>query len=92
MSVYAATKNAVRAISEELGRRPGTACGSPSSPGSVRTDFADSMLPALREQIVEQMDQIGLPPDAVARAIAFAVKQPEGVDVGDIVVRPTAQA
>ncbi len=50
------------------------------------------MLPALRERIVEQMERMGLPPDAVARAIAFAIEQPEGVDVGDIVVRPTAQA
>lgn len=35
--------------------------------------------------------EIALSPDAVARAIAFAIEQPDGVDVGDIVVRPTAQ-
>jgi NADP-dependent 3-hydroxy acid dehydrogenase YdfG len=33
-----------------------------------------------------------IPPEAIARAIAFAIDQPEDVDVGDIVVRPTAQS
>jgi NADP-dependent 3-hydroxy acid dehydrogenase YdfG len=32
-----------------------------------------------------------MPPEAVARAIAHALEQPAGVDVGSIVVRPTAQ-
>ena len=36
-------------------------------------------------------DTLALPPEAIARAIAFAIEQPDGVDVGDIVVRPTAQ-
>jgi len=30
--------------------------------------------------------------DAVARAVAFAIKQPPDVDVNEIVIRPTAQA
>jgi NADP-dependent 3-hydroxy acid dehydrogenase YdfG len=37
------------------------------------------------------MDQIAIAPDAVARAIAFAIEQPDGVDVGAIVLRPTAK-
>jgi len=41
-----------------------------------------AMLPLLRESI---------PPAAIARAIAFAIEQPSDVDVGEIVVRPTAQ-
>lgn len=45
----------------------------------------------MKAQIVEKMDSIAIPPAAVARAVAFAVEQPDGVDVGDIVVRPTAQ-
>jgi NADP-dependent 3-hydroxy acid dehydrogenase YdfG len=32
-----------------------------------------------------------MPPEAIAHAIAFAVEQPANVDVGDIVVRPTAK-
>jgi len=32
-----------------------------------------------------------MPPDAVARAIAFAIEQPDNIDVGEIIIRPTAQ-
>jgi NADP-dependent 3-hydroxy acid dehydrogenase YdfG len=62
------------------------------SPGFVQTEFAESMPnPQVRSQTLEKMQRIAIPPDAVARAIAFAIEQPDGVDVGDIVVRPTAQ-
>jgi NADP-dependent 3-hydroxy acid dehydrogenase YdfG len=37
-------------------------------------------------------DDIAIPPEAIARAIAFAMEQPAAVDVNDIVVRPTAQS
>jgi NADP-dependent 3-hydroxy acid dehydrogenase YdfG len=37
------------------------------------------------------MDEFGLPPDAVARAIAFAIEQPHDVEIGDITIRPTVQ-
>jgi NADP-dependent 3-hydroxy acid dehydrogenase YdfG len=35
---------------------------------------------------------MAIAPEAVARAIAFAISQPADVDVNEIVVRPTAQA
>ncbi|GCD98148.1 SDR family oxidoreductase [Embleya hyalina] len=90
-SVYAATKNAVRTLSEGLRQEAGDSLRvTVVSPGAVRTDFAERMDPAVKDGI-EKMMEIGLSPDAVARAIAFAVEQPDGVDVGDIVVRPTAQ-
>jgi NADP-dependent 3-hydroxy acid dehydrogenase YdfG len=38
------------------------------------------------------MSEIAISPDAIARAMAFAIEQPADVDVGEIVVRPTAQA
>ena len=34
--------------------------------------------------------QKSLTPDAIARAIRYALEQPEGVDVNEIIVRPTA--
>jgi NADP-dependent 3-hydroxy acid dehydrogenase YdfG len=37
------------------------------------------------------MDQMAIPPEAIARAIAFAIEQPDNVDVGEILIRPTAQ-
>jgi NADP-dependent 3-hydroxy acid dehydrogenase YdfG len=31
-----------------------------------------------------------LTPDAVARAVRYALEQPEGVDINEIIVRPSA--
>ncbi|MFJ2747567.1 SDR family oxidoreductase [Streptomyces sp. NPDC087297] len=91
-SVYAGTKNAVRTISEGLRQEAGDSLRvTVVSPGAVRTDFTERMGPEARERI-DRMMETALSPDAVARAIAFAIEQPDGVDVGDIVVRPTAQA
>jgi NADP-dependent 3-hydroxy acid dehydrogenase YdfG len=44
-----------------------------------------------KDQITAQMNEIAISPEAVARAVAFAIEQPDDVDVGDIVIRPTAQ-
>jgi len=40
---------------------------------------------------LEAYQNIGFSPYSIAKAIAFAVEQPNGVDVSEIVVRPTAQ-
>jgi NADP-dependent 3-hydroxy acid dehydrogenase YdfG len=94
MAVYAGTKFAVRAISEGLRQEAGDKLRvTIISPGFVRTDFAESMTnPAMKAQIQEGMDKMGLSPDAIARAMVFAIKQPADVDVGEIIVRPTAQS
>ncbi len=93
-SVYAGTKMAVRAISEGLRQEAGDSLRvTIVSPGMTQTNAADSMTdPEVRARIRERQATIGMPPDAVARAIAFAIAQPDGVDVGEIVVRPTAQS
>jgi NADP-dependent 3-hydroxy acid dehydrogenase YdfG len=93
-AVYAATKNAVRTVSEGLRQEAGADLRvTMVSPGYVGTDFADSVTsPGVRAQIVASRQQFAIPPEAIARAIAFAIEQPPDVDVGDIVVRPTAQA
>ena len=94
MSVYSGTKFAVRAISEGLRQEAGDKLRVTSiSPGFVQTNLADSMTnPEMKAQIVDTMDKIAISPVAIARAIAFAIEQPADVDVGEIVVRPTAQA
>jgi NADP-dependent 3-hydroxy acid dehydrogenase YdfG len=62
------------------------------SPGFVRTDFAESMTnPEMKAQIVGTMNKIAIAPNAIARAIVFAIEQPAEVDVNEIIVRPTAQ-
>ena len=93
-AVYAGTKNAVRTISEGLRQEAGPNLRvTVVSPGFVHTNFADSMTnPDARAEIRARRDEIAIPPAAIARAIAFAIEQPVDVDVGDIVVRPTAQS
>ncbi len=93
MSVYSATKFAVRVISEGLRQEAGDKLRvTVVTPGFVRTEFADSMTnPEMKAQTSSTMEKMAISPDAIARAIAFAIEQPGDVDVGEIVVRPTAQ-
>ncbi|MBB3009996.1 SDR family oxidoreductase [Cupriavidus alkaliphilus] len=93
MAVYAATKSAVRAISEGLRQEAGDKLRvTVISPGFTRTNFAESVTnPEAKAQISASMDKFAMPPDAIARAMAFAIEQPADVDVGEIIVRPTAQ-
>jgi NADP-dependent 3-hydroxy acid dehydrogenase YdfG len=93
-SVYSATKFAVRALSEGLRQEAGDKLRvTIVSPGFVRTDFVDTVTnPEVRAQLVASRDKFAIAPDAIARAIAFAIEQPPDVDVGEIIVRPTAQA
>src|SRR2546430_17380405 len=92
-SVYAGTKMAVRAISEGLRQEAGDKLRvTIISPGLTRTNFADPMTdPEAKAQLEERRDTIAMPPEAIARAIAVAIEQPADVDVGEVVVRPTAQ-
>ena len=94
MAVYAGTKNAVRTIAEGLRQEAGVNLRVTSvSPGFVRTNLGDSMTNQnMKSQINDQMNKMAIPPEAIARAIAFAIEQPDDVDVGEIIVRPTAQA
>jgi NADP-dependent 3-hydroxy acid dehydrogenase YdfG len=94
MAVYAGTKNAMRTIAEGLRLEAGEHLRVTNiSPGMIRTDFADSMTnPEIKAEMAKRMDEMAISPDAIARAIAFAIEQPADVDISDIVVRPTAQA
>src|ERR1700683_3804493 len=92
-AVYSGTKFAVRAISEGLRQEAGDKLRvTIVSPGFVQTKLADSMRnPVVKAQISDTMANIAIPPDAIARAIAFTIEQPANVDVNEIIVRPTAQ-
>jgi NADP-dependent 3-hydroxy acid dehydrogenase YdfG len=94
MGVYAATKNAVRTLLEGLRQEctDGVVRTTAVSPGFVNTELDSSIDNAtVREEIRRNMDAFGIPPEAVAEAIAFAVDQPSGVEIGEITVRPTVQ-
>jgi len=92
-SVYSGTKFAVRAISEGLCQEAGDKlCVTIISPGFVRTNFAEGVTnPEVKAQLTDSRDKFAMPPDAIARAIVFAIEQPAAVDVNEIIVRPTAQ-
>ena len=94
MAVYSGTKFAVRAISEGLRQEAGDKLRvTIITPGFVQTGLADSMTnPEVKAQIQGTMDKMAIPPEAIARAIAFAIEQPPEVDVSEIIVRPTAQS
>jgi len=91
--IYAGTKNAVRTISEALRQESqGDIRVTGISPGFVQTEFASGVKNVdMRDAIQTTMEKLAITPDAIARAVAFAIGQPANVDVGDIVVRPAAQ-
>ncbi|MCW2876186.1 MAG: family oxidoreductase [Sphaerisporangium sp.] len=92
-SVYSGTKFAVRAISEGLRQEAGDKLRvTIISPGYTRTNFAEAVTnPEVKAQLAESRDKFAMSPDAIARAIAFAIEQPADVDVNEVIIRPTAQ-
>lgn len=91
--VYAATKNAVRTITEAFRQESdGTIRITGISPGFVKTDFSRSMKnPQMRDAIAASMEEMAISPDAIAEAVIYAISQPADVEVGDIVIRPARQ-
>jgi NADP-dependent 3-hydroxy acid dehydrogenase YdfG len=93
-AVYAGTKNAVRTLLEALRQEStdGVLRTTSISPGFVRTELVDYIAdPSSRAEAQRRMNELGIPPEAVARAIAFAIEQPDDVEIGDMTIRPTIQ-
>ncbi|MFB7178643.1 SDR family oxidoreductase [Streptomyces sp. NPDC056257] len=93
-AVYAATKTAVKVLTEGLRQESGPDLRvTLVSPGFTHTEGVGKGASAeVAAAMTRQRDEIAMPPSAVASAIGYAIEQPDGVDVGEIVVRPTAQA
>jgi NADP-dependent 3-hydroxy acid dehydrogenase YdfG len=92
--VYAAAKTAVRVISEGLRQevKPYNVRTTVISPGAVATELPDSVSePDIAAGIRKFYDEVAIPADSFARAVAFAMSQPEDVDVNEILFRPTRQ-
>lgn len=92
--VYAATKTAVRVLSEALRQEAGSALRvTVVSPGFTATEgVTKTSDPGQRAELRSQMDAFAMPAEAVAAAIAYAIAQPADIDVGEVVIRPTAQS
>ncbi|HTT69057.1 MAG TPA: SDR family oxidoreductase [Gemmatimonadales bacterium] len=92
--VYAATKTAVRVLSEGLRMevKPYNIRTTIISPGAVATELVDSITePDIRQGVREMTAEMALPAETFARMVAFAIGQPEQVDVNEILFRPTRQ-
>ncbi len=93
-TVYCATKFAVRALSEGLRQevKPYNIRTTVISPGAVDTELLDHISnKEIQSETRDFVGQIAVPPATFARMVAFAVNEPEDVDVNEILFRPTAQ-
>ncbi|MBD2168883.1 SDR family oxidoreductase [Calothrix membranacea FACHB-236] len=90
-AVYCATKFAVWALSEGLRQESTHIRVTIISPGATQSELASTITDAEAAQWVEGFRDAIISADAIARAIAFAIEQPEDVDVNEIIVRPLAQ-
>jgi NADP-dependent 3-hydroxy acid dehydrogenase YdfG len=93
-AVYAATKHAVRALSEGLRQevKPYNIRTTVISPGAVATELPNTVTdPQATERIRKFYADVAIPAESFARAVSFAMSQPEEVDVNEILFRPTRQ-
>ncbi|MGD1943032.1 MAG: SDR family oxidoreductase [Leptolyngbyaceae cyanobacterium] len=91
-AVYCATKYAVWAISEGLRQESQAIRVTTISPGVVETELGSDITESSAKDALQEFRKMALTPDAIARAVLYAVSQPDGVDVNEIIVRPTASA
>ncbi len=61
------------------------------SPGSVNTELINHISHAKTAETVKGLYQGAIDADAIARAILYAVEQPEDVDINEVIIRPTQQ-
>lgn len=91
-AVYCATKFAVRAISDGLRQESDVIRVTTVSPGVVESELASTITDPEARGMMDSFRAVALTPDAIARAVAYAVEQPGDVDVSEVIVRPTASA
>jgi NADP-dependent 3-hydroxy acid dehydrogenase YdfG len=93
-AVYSATKTAVRVLSEGLRQevKPYNIRTTVISPGAVATELPSSATePDVAENLRKFYDEYAIPADSFARAVAFAIEQPDDIDINEILFRPTRQ-
>jgi NADP-dependent 3-hydroxy acid dehydrogenase YdfG len=88
-AVYCATKYAVRAISDGLRQETDKLRVTCIHPGVVESELAETITDPTAAEGMKSFRAIALTPDAIGRAVRFAIEQPDGVDVSEIIVRAT---
>jgi NADP-dependent 3-hydroxy acid dehydrogenase YdfG len=93
-AVYSATKYAVRALTEGL-RMELKPCNIRTTivcPGAVKTELLEHITEAdIQQANKDYVGEVGISPDSFARVVAFAISQPEDVDINEVIFRPTSQ-
>jgi NADP-dependent 3-hydroxy acid dehydrogenase YdfG len=93
-AVYSATKHAVRALSEGLRQevKAHNIRTTIISPGAVLTELAGTITdPDVARRVNSLYENVGIPADSFARAVIYAMSQPDDVDINEILFRPTKQ-
>jgi NADP-dependent 3-hydroxy acid dehydrogenase YdfG len=89
-AVYCATKYAVWAISDGLRQETDRLRVTVISPGVVTSELAETISDGTARDAMKEFRKIAIEPDAISRAVLYAIQQPSDVDVSEIIVRPTA--
>lgn len=92
-TVYSATKFAVRAVTEGLRieLKPDNIRSTMISPGAVATELPESSSDEATRMKIRELYKVAIPADSIARAVAYAIQQPNDVEIDEIVIRPTVQ-
>ena len=92
-TIYSGTKAAVLAISDGLRQElAGKLRVTVITPGFTDTHFADHVKNAdVKAQLEQASKKFAMPPEAIARAISYAIEQPDDLNIGEVIVRSTAQ-
>lgn len=88
-AVYCGTKFAVMAISEGLRLETTDVRVTVVSPGTTTSELAETITDVGAKAYMDDFRKIAIAPEAIGRAVAFAIEQPDDVDVSEIIVRPT---
>lgn len=92
--VYSATKFFVQAMTESMRKELGVQHGirvNTISPGVINTGWADKVSDPRGREAAQALNRIAIGPDDVARAVIYALNQPENVTVNDLIISPTRQ-
>lgn len=90
--VYCASKYAVRAITEGLRQEMDTVRVTLISPGVTESELGSDITVDSTATAVKQLRSIALSPDAIARAVLYAISQPADVDVNEMIIRTVRSA
>lgn len=90
-AVYCATKFAVHALSEGFRQEHNNLRMTIISPGATESELANAITHDETAKMVDGLRAMAIPAEAIAEAAAYAIGQPDDIDINEVVVRPTVQ-